>query len=213
MAPLSRMFRPPSAGNTDTVFSRAHHQTCAFQRLSDVLGVFSSPDEAKDSKPRNRLGSFLPLGSAGRRDQRPPVLRCVRVVQPQPAVHNGLPGIDARTVGVVIRLEPFASQQLPCSIRKFSSSRPLSWCSTHSTLYWSLPSPGIRTRLEARHQLSRWPGSKSCSENTAARRRIFARCQRPTGALTSRLQNRRAIALAVFSPADNPPDRHHCRAS
>ncbi|MFU0923747.1 hypothetical protein ACM26B_23475, partial [Kluyvera sichuanensis] len=34
-------------------------------------------------------------------------------MQTQPAVHDGLPGIDARTVGaVVIRLESFAGQQL-----------------------------------------------------------------------------------------------------
>lgn len=34
-------------------------------------------------------------------------------MQPQTAVHDGLPGIDARSVGaVVIRLEPLAGQQL-----------------------------------------------------------------------------------------------------
>ncbi|KNU71623.1 hypothetical protein AEW80_22165, partial [Salmonella enterica subsp. enterica serovar Typhimurium var. 5-] len=60
------------------------------------------------------MGSFLlRFRQRGRRGQRPPVLRRVRVVQPQPTVHDGLPGIDARTVGaVVIRLETPAGQQL-----------------------------------------------------------------------------------------------------
>ncbi|MFV8892297.1 hypothetical protein ABQ343_18080, partial [Proteus mirabilis] len=48
---------------------------------------------------------------------------------------------------------------------KFSSRRPLSLCSTHSTLYWSLSSPGIRTRSKLAISFSRVPAGKSASAN------------------------------------------------
>ncbi|WP_434547492.1 hypothetical protein [Pantoea stewartii] len=136
--------------------------------------VFSSPDEAKDSKPRNRLGSSRSLsGSAD--GVTPAGLSGAFGSQPQPAVHNGLPGIDARTVGaVVIRLEPFASQQLRVRDKEIQPSRPLSWCSTQRTLYWSLSSPGIRTRSKLAISFSRWPGGKSCSERQHAGGVFFA---------------------------------------
>ncbi|MGE9501663.1 hypothetical protein ACQP3D_24965, partial [Escherichia coli] len=47
-------------------------------------------------------------------------------MQPQPAVHYGLPGINARTVGpVVIRLEPFAGQQLHIRDQEVQLQPPL----------------------------------------------------------------------------------------
>ncbi|GAA5719761.1 hypothetical protein [Salmonella enterica] len=47
-------------------------------------------------------------------------------MQPQPAVHDGLPGINARTVGaVVIRLETPACQQLHVRDQEVQLQPPL----------------------------------------------------------------------------------------
>ncbi|KNX28300.1 hypothetical protein AEX44_21040, partial [Salmonella enterica subsp. enterica serovar Heidelberg] len=71
-------------------------------------------------------GFLLRFRQRGRRDQRPPVFRRVRVMQPQPAVHDGLPGINARTVGaVVIRLETLAGQQLRVRDQEVQLQPPL----------------------------------------------------------------------------------------
>jgi hypothetical protein len=60
-------------------------------------------------------------------------------MQPQSAVHHGLPGIDARPVGAIVAwLQAFPGQQFSVGDQEFSSSRPLSVCSTHRMLYWSL---------------------------------------------------------------------------
>ena len=47
-------------------------------------------------------------------------------MQPQSAVHDGLPGIDARSVNaVVVRLEPPAGQQLGIGDQKVQLQTPL----------------------------------------------------------------------------------------
>ncbi|MQH28230.1 hypothetical protein EI056_23645, partial [Escherichia coli] len=64
--------------------------------------------------PRNRFcGLLFRFWQIIWRDKCPPVLRCVRVVQPVMVIHQCLPGIDSRTVRpVVIGLEPFSARQL-----------------------------------------------------------------------------------------------------
>ncbi|WP_434547505.1 hypothetical protein [Pantoea stewartii] len=75
-------------------------------------------------------------------------------MQPQPAVHNGLPGIDARTVGaVVIRLEPFASQQLRVRDKEIQLQPPLVLVLNPQHAVLVFIESGHQNPLEARHQL------------------------------------------------------------
>nr|CRY95471.1 hypothetical protein [uncultured prokaryote] len=76
--------------------------------------------------------------------------------------HASMRGRSARSKYGCSRF-PVSSSVL--GITKLSSTRPLSPCSTHSTLYWSLSSPGIRTRSKLAISFSRWPGGKSFSAN------------------------------------------------
>ncbi|MFV4778384.1 hypothetical protein NOV91_23540 (plasmid) [Salmonella enterica subsp. enterica serovar Mbandaka] len=74
-------------------------------------------------------------------------------MQPQPAVHDGLPGIDARTVSaVVIRLEPFAGQQLRVRDQEVQLQPPLVLVlhPQHAVLVFI--ESGHQNTLEARHQ-------------------------------------------------------------
>jgi len=74
-------------------------------------------------------------------------------VQPQPAVHDGLPGINARSVGaVVIRLEPLAGQQLRVRDQEVQLQPPfvLMLNPQHAVLVFI--ESGHQNPLEARHQ-------------------------------------------------------------
>jgi hypothetical protein len=75
-------------------------------------------------------------------------------MQPQPAVHYGLPGIDARTVSaIVIRLEPFAGQQLRVRYQKIQLQTALILVLNPQHAVLVFIEAGHQNPLEARHQL------------------------------------------------------------
>jgi hypothetical protein len=75
-------------------------------------------------------------------------------VQPQPAVHDGLPGVYARTVGaVVIRLEPFAGQQLRVRDEEVKLQPPLVLVLNPQHAVLVFVESGHQNLLETRHQL------------------------------------------------------------
>ncbi len=208
MAPFeSDVSAPVRAGNTDTVFSPRTTSKPALSSASVTSWrVFSSRMRLRTANhvidwAASRFASGSADGVTSARRFSGAFGSC----SPSLPSTQWSASIDARTVGaVVIRLEPFASQQLRVRDKEIQPSRPLSWCSTHSTLYWSLSSPHqeLRSKL-AISFLSRWPGGKSCSEKTARRRCIFLH-RRGVGIspdFSGFLQNGGAVALAVFSSA------------
>ena len=75
-------------------------------------------------------------------------------MQPQPAVHDGLPGINARTVGaVVIRLETPAGQQLRVRDQEVQLQPPLVPVLNPQHAVLVFIESGHQNPLEARHQL------------------------------------------------------------
>lgn len=170
MAPFSRMFRPPSGSAMLILLLVVRTTSKPVLSSASVTSwrVFSSPDEAKASNPcvmacaascfasgraaavtsaRRFSGAF---GSCS--PSRPLTTVC----------QASMRGRSARSKYGCRRL-PVRSSVL--GIRKFSSRRPLSVCSTHRTLYWSLSSPGIRTRSKLAISFSRCPGGRSASAN------------------------------------------------
>ena len=80
-------------------------------------------------------------------------------MQPQSAVHYGLPGIDARTVGaVVIRLETPAGQQLRVRDQEVQLQPPLVLVLNPQHAVLVFIESGHQNPLEARHQLFTLPG-------------------------------------------------------
>ena len=80
-------------------------------------------------------------------------------MQPQPAVHDGLPGINARTVGaVVIRLETSAGQQLRVRDQKIQLKPPLVTMLHPQDAVLVFIESGHQNPLEARHQRFTLPG-------------------------------------------------------
>ncbi|XJI13681.1 hypothetical protein AB2F93_25015, partial (plasmid) [Escherichia coli] len=86
-------------------------------------------------------------------------------MQPQPAVHDGLPGINARTVGaVVIRLETPACQQLHVRDQEVQLQPPLihgAQPTARCTGLYRVRASGTRSKLAI--SFSRCPGGKSFS--------------------------------------------------
>lgn len=75
-------------------------------------------------------------------------------MQPQPTVHDGLPGIDARTVGaVVIRLETPAGQQLRVWYQEIQLKPPFVVVLNPQHAVLIFIESGHQNPLEARHQL------------------------------------------------------------
>jgi hypothetical protein len=75
-------------------------------------------------------------------------------VQPQSAVHDGLPGIDARSVGaVVIRLEPLACEQLRVRDQEVELQPPLVLVLNPQHAVLVFIESGHQNPLKARHQL------------------------------------------------------------
>ncbi|MFP1575093.1 hypothetical protein ACNIZN_23615 [Enterobacter kobei] len=75
-------------------------------------------------------------------------------MQPQPAVHEGLPGINARTVGsVVIRLETPAGQQLRVRDQEVQLQPPFVPVLNPQHAVLVFIESGHQNPLEARHQL------------------------------------------------------------
>uniref|UniRef100_UPI003879FD64 hypothetical protein n=1 Tax=Enterobacteriaceae TaxID=543 RepID=UPI003879FD64 len=75
-------------------------------------------------------------------------------MQPQPAVHDGLPGINARTVGaVVIRLETPAGQQLRVRDQEVQLQSPLVLVLNPQHAVLVFIESGHQNPLKARHQL------------------------------------------------------------
>ncbi|OEH07470.1 hypothetical protein AN693_0225505 [Enterobacter kobei] len=75
-------------------------------------------------------------------------------MQPQPAVHYGLPGIDARTIGpVVIRLETPAGQQLRVRNQEVQLQPPLVPVLNPQHAVLVFIESGHQNPLKARHQL------------------------------------------------------------
>jgi len=75
-------------------------------------------------------------------------------VQPQSAVHYGLPGVDARAIGaVVIRLEPFAGQQLRVRDQEIQLQPPLVLVLNPQHAVLIFVESGHQNPLKARHQL------------------------------------------------------------
>ena len=80
-------------------------------------------------------------------------------MQPQPAVHEGLPGINARTVGaVVIRLETPAGQQLRVRDQEVQLQPPFVPVLNPQHAVLVFIESGHQNPLEARHQLFALPG-------------------------------------------------------
>ncbi|EPO7767173.1 MULTISPECIES: hypothetical protein [Enterobacteriaceae] len=75
-------------------------------------------------------------------------------MQPQSAVHDGLPGIDAWTVGaIVIRLEPSAGQQLRVRDQKIQLKPPLVTMLHPQDAVLVFIKSGHQNPLKACHQL------------------------------------------------------------
>ncbi|MFV6548778.1 hypothetical protein ACNPHC_26315 [Klebsiella pneumoniae] len=73
-------------------------------------------------------------------------------MQPQRAVHYGLPGIDARTVGaIVIWLEPFAGQQLRVRDEEVQLQPPLVLVLNPQHAVLVFVEPGHQNPFKARH--------------------------------------------------------------
>ena len=122
----------------------------------------------------------------------------------QTAVHYGLPGIDARTIGaVVIRLEPFAGQQLRVRDDEVQLQPPLVLVLNPQHAVLIFVEPGHQNPLEARHQFF----------TLAGRQILFRKGQDAGGVLFGvgrgvnklpdflrlPLQNAGAVALPVFT--------------
>ncbi|WP_373371006.1 MULTISPECIES: hypothetical protein [Enterobacterales] len=74
-------------------------------------------------------------------------------MKPQPAVHDGLPGIDARTVGaIVIRLETPAGQQLRVRDQEVQLKPPLILVLNPQHAVLVFIESGHQNPLEARYQ-------------------------------------------------------------
>ncbi|MGH4955334.1 hypothetical protein ACRFFB_26300, partial [Klebsiella pneumoniae] len=117
---INHSFQPdiPAAvriGNAKAVSGfPGHGQAVAFQLRHHVL---PAADHALLHQVHQAGGDFLcrllfvPGQVAGLR-QRTPVGRVIRVAQPQPVVGQGLPGVDAGTVGAVkVGLQAFSTLQ------------------------------------------------------------------------------------------------------
>lgn len=115
--------------------------------------------------PRNRFcGLLFRFRQIIRGDKCPPVLRCVRVVQPVMVIHQCLPGIDSRTVrSVVIGLEPFSARQLHIRDDKIQLKTPLVLVLHPQDAVLIFSRPGISTRSKLSITLSRSPGGRVCS--------------------------------------------------
>ncbi|MDQ1758105.1 hypothetical protein ACSSQN_027445 [Raoultella planticola] len=80
-------------------------------------------------------------------------------MQPQTAVHDGLPGINARTVGaVIVWLEPFAGQQLRVRDQEVQLQPPLVPVLNPQHAVLVFIESGHQNPLEARHQRFTLPG-------------------------------------------------------
>ena len=80
-------------------------------------------------------------------------------MQPQPAVHDGLPGINARTGGaVVIRLETPAGQQLRVRDQEVQLQPPLILVLNPQHAVLVFIESGHQNPFKARHQLFALPG-------------------------------------------------------
>ena len=125
-------------------------------------------------------------------------------MQPQPAVHDGLPGINAWTVGaVVIRLETPAGQQLRVRDQEIQLQPPLVPVLNPQHAVLVFIESGHQNPLEASHQLFTLPG----------RQVLFGKGQDAGGVLFGvgrgvdklpdflrlPLQNAGAVALPVFA--------------
>ncbi|EKH32244.1 hypothetical protein EC960107_5592 [Escherichia coli 96.0107] len=113
--------------------------------------------------PRNRFcGLLFRFRQIIRGDKCPPVLRCVRVVQPVMVIHQCLPGIDSRTVRpVVIGLEPFSARQLHIRDDKIQLKTPLVLVLHPQDAVLIFFKTGHQYPLKALHHpftLSRWQG-------------------------------------------------------
>lgn len=142
----------PEARSASTTSSRVRTSPPAHRLITPaVMASAASRRSAGRSRAvtsvRRRAGSF---GSC--RPRLPLTTVC----------HASTRGRSARSKYGCSRF-PVSSSVL--GIRKFSSSRPLSVCSTHSTLYWSFSSPGIRTRSKLAITLSRSPAASPASAN------------------------------------------------
>ncbi|MDU7243750.1 hypothetical protein, partial [Clostridium sp.] len=74
-------------------------------------------------------------------------------MQPQSAVHDGLPGIDARPVSaVIVRLEPPAGQQLGIGDQKVQFQTPLVLVLNPQNAVLIFIKSGHQNPLEAGHQ-------------------------------------------------------------
>ena len=75
-------------------------------------------------------------------------------MQPQSAVHYGLPGIDARPVGaIVVRLQAFPGQQFSVGDQEIQLQPPLVLVLNPQHAVLVFIESGHQNPLEARHQL------------------------------------------------------------
>ena len=80
-------------------------------------------------------------------------------MQPQSAVHHGLPGIDARPVGaIVIRLQAFPGQQLCVGDQEIQLQPPLVGVLHPQNAVLVFIEPGHQNPLKAGHDLLPLPG-------------------------------------------------------
>ncbi|MFS7753292.1 hypothetical protein ACJ8BN_01220, partial [Klebsiella pneumoniae] len=80
-------------------------------------------------------------------------------MQPQSAVHHGLPGIDARPVGaIVVRLQAFPGQQFSVGDQEIQLQPPLVGMLHPQNAVLVFIEPGHQNPLKAGHDLLPLPG-------------------------------------------------------
>lgn len=100
-------------------------------------------------------------------------------MQPQSAVHHGLPGIDARPVGaIVIRLQAFPGQQLCVGDQEIQLQPPLVGVLHPQNAVLVFIEPGHQNPLKAGHDLLPLPGRSSASANDSTPEVYFSHTAR-----------------------------------
>lgn len=136
-------------------------------------------------------------------------------MQPQSAVHDGLPGIDARPVGaVVVWLEPPAGQQLGVGDQEVQLQTPLVGVLHPQNAVLIFIESGHQNPLEAGHQFFPLAGRQIGLRKRQDAGGVFLHVRRRVNQLPTSSgfpEGRWHLHAAGLYPADSPPDRRHRR--
>lgn len=125
-------------------------------------------------------------------------------MQPQSAVHHGLPGIDARPIGsIVIRLQAFPGQQFSVGDQEIQFQPPLVGVLHPQNAVLVFIEPGHQNPLKAGHDLLPLPGRQFSLRERQYAGGVLFRIRRGIDKLPDflrfSLQHGRPLALPVFS--------------